>query len=186
VPAAPNRRELDSGRMPVSCWMSPQRPAQPPQRDDLLSLRSRHCSRRWRVIPPSFSMFSPISIGRFSAVPHWPVLGVPRGRAAISAASSGPFKSGPSRGLGQTPYDRIEQFEGGIYEAKRESCTWVDSPEIWRYLRAVPRRHMWSAWNSCGHRRALRIFGTSVEVIGRNGGLIRSSPRIAVSLAAVE
>jgi len=30
------------------------------------------------LMPPSLSMSCPFSIGRFSAVPHWPLLGVPR------------------------------------------------------------------------------------------------------------
>jgi len=39
--------------------------------------------------PPSLSMSCPISIGRFSGVPHWPVLGVPRRNPSYSLANSG-------------------------------------------------------------------------------------------------
>ena len=62
---------------------APQRPAQPPQRDDLLSLffvqDIAHSTES--KSPSSFNVL-PIPIGRFSAVPHWPVLGVPRGESA--------------------------------------------------------------------------------------------------------
>ena len=57
---------------------SPASPAPPPAAS---SRRSRRWpSRRWAMpLPPSSTSRSLSSVGRFSDVPHWPVLGVPRG-----------------------------------------------------------------------------------------------------------
>ena len=60
---------------------SPQRPAQPAQRDDLLLFLVAQDIAHVDGGYPSAreSMSCRYSVGRFSGDPHWPVLGVPRG-----------------------------------------------------------------------------------------------------------
>src|SRR5271157_847921 len=66
---------------------APQRPSQPPQRDDLLFLffaqDIAHVTER-NLSANSMSRFSYL-VGRFSGVHLWPVLGVPRGFVLVEA-----------------------------------------------------------------------------------------------------
>ena len=78
--------QIGSGRFAANVCRSldaPQRPPQPPQRDDLLFLffaqDIAHVTER-NSPPVSMSCFSYL-VGRFSGVHRWPVLGVPRGDA---------------------------------------------------------------------------------------------------------
>ena len=76
------RFEVGSRRLPANTRFlldAPQRPSQPSQRDDLLPFFfAQDIAHSMEGMPPSISMSCPLSIGRFSSVPHWPVLGVPR------------------------------------------------------------------------------------------------------------
>ena len=92
IPSPPARRTHRDSRSPEICTGSfaanvrrslnaPQRPSQPPQRDDLLFLffaqDIAHVTER-NLPASSMSRFSYL-VGRFSGVHGWPVLGVPRG-----------------------------------------------------------------------------------------------------------
>jgi hypothetical protein len=63
------------------CFLNaPQRPSQPPQRNNLVSfLSSQNVAHIDRAYTPSVNVLSQFLIGRFSGDPVWPVLGDPRG-----------------------------------------------------------------------------------------------------------
>src|SRR3954463_6726584 len=66
--------------MPVSCWM--RRSGQPSRPSAMTCCRFSSLKTLLTSMEGTPSVVLnvlPISIGRFSAVPHWPLLGVPRG-----------------------------------------------------------------------------------------------------------
>ena len=68
--------------MPVSCWM--RRSGQPSRPSAMTCCRFSSLKTLLTSMEGNPSVVLnvlPISIGRFSAVPHWPVLGVPQGSA---------------------------------------------------------------------------------------------------------
>ena len=87
------RFEVGSRRLPANTRFlldAPQRPSQPSQRDDLLPFFfAQDIAHSMEGMPPSISMSCPLSIGRFSSVPHWPVLGVPRRSLSRSTLQPG-------------------------------------------------------------------------------------------------
>src|SRR6185437_11820328 len=76
--------------MPVSCWM--RRSGQPSRPSAITCCRFSSLKTLLTSMEGNPSIVLnvlPISIGRFSAVPHWPVLGVPRGIAANHLEATG-------------------------------------------------------------------------------------------------
>ena len=85
--------------MPVSCWM--RRSGQPSRPSAMTCCRFSSLKTLLTSMEGNPSVVLnvlPISIGRFSAVPHWPVLGVPRRARApkITCWSRGAGASRPS------------------------------------------------------------------------------------------
>ena len=80
TPAALRYAPAVSRRMPVSCWM--RRSGQPSRPSAMTCCRFSSLKTLLTSMEGNPSIVLnvlPISIGRFSAVPHWPLLGVPRG-----------------------------------------------------------------------------------------------------------
>src|SRR5579863_227637 len=72
--------------MPVSCWM--RRCGQPSRPSAMTCCRFSSLKTLLTSMEANPSIVLnvlPISIGRFSAVPHWPLLGVPRGWCRLNS-----------------------------------------------------------------------------------------------------
>jgi hypothetical protein len=135
------RIEVGSSRFSANAGFLPfpaQRPTQPARCDDSASFCSfKNCSHRRRVIPAVPSMFCLSFVGRFSAVPQWPVLSVLEGRSVFDSTldrQKSRLKLHPNTLLQHLSRDldrhRKEAWEEPTILTWTKSCRWTPTSLI--------------------------------------------------------